>query len=262
MWYFMDTIGSQSKFLTLKTFLNLYVRSFFIQGSFSEKYRQNIGFAFCMNPVGKQLWDDPDKLRQFTLRHMEDYNGNPFMITLVLGAVAKLEEMLKYQKDITEEDISRFKRAVGPATGSVGDRFFWSTLRPFGIIIGLLAAFLYGLWGVLLFLAVYNIPTLILRWYWLNAGYRLGTELIYEIKNRKIEKAIMILQPLSAIIIVFMGIYSITLPDFTLNWVSGATICFVGLNVLLLKRRTSLIMIFFISLILYLILGLVSGMLI
>lgn len=81
--------------LTFKTFLKLYLRSFFLQGSFSVKYRQNIGFAFCMEPVGRILWDDREKRKAFLLRHMEYYNGNPFMITLVIGAVAKMEEMLR-----------------------------------------------------------------------------------------------------------------------------------------------------------------------
>ena len=108
--------------IPFSTFVRVYLRSFFIQGSFSIKFRQNVGFAFCMDPVGKVLWTENEDRRAFLNRHLEYYNGNPFMITLVLGAIAGLEEHYKNDDGITERDINGFKRAVGAATGSVGDR--------------------------------------------------------------------------------------------------------------------------------------------
>jgi len=85
----MDADFHTSKSLTFLTLLNIYLRSFFFQGSFSVKDRQNIGFAFCMEPVGRVLYKNKTDRNEFNVRHLEFYNGNPFMITLVLGAVGK-----------------------------------------------------------------------------------------------------------------------------------------------------------------------------
>ena len=113
----MDSVQNGLKKLSLKTFLSIYFRSFFLQGSFSAKYRQNLGFAFCMEPVGRELWTDIEDHNKFLKRHTEYFNGNPFMITLVLGAVAKMEERLCYQEGITEDDIHRF-RFVPPSSNT------------------------------------------------------------------------------------------------------------------------------------------------
>ena len=177
------------KKLNFKTFLKIYFRSFLLMGSFSAKHRQNIGFAFCMEPVGKELWNNTEDYKKFMIRHIENYNCNPFMVTLILGAVAKLEEMLFCHDGVTEEDIRRFKKFAGPATGSAGDRFFWSNLRPFGIITGLILALFFGLWGVFAFLIIFNVPTFILKWHWLKAGYRLGPKVVIEIKKNQIQIA-------------------------------------------------------------------------
>ena len=244
----MDCDDNKSNNLTFTTFLQLYLRSFFSQGSFSTKYRQNAGFAFCIEPVGRKLWKDPEKRRTFLLRHMEDYNGNPFMTPLVLGAVAKLEEMLRHRKGITEKDISRFKKAVGPATGSLGDRFIWGTLRPFALVIGMFIAIFHGAWGVLLFLAIFNIPLLLLRWHWLRAGYRLGTDIVTEIRNRKITTALKVMEAVGTMLIAFTATVYIVMPGHTLSWVSGSTAAFFALSIFMLRSHLNLSVVFLISL--------------
>lgn len=236
----MDSTGNHLKKLTFKTFLKVYLRSFFIQGSFSIKYRQNTGFAFCMEPVGNVLWDEPENRNAFLIRHMEYFNGNPFMITLVLGAVTKMEEILHHKGGITGKDISVFKKAVGAATGSIGDRFFWSTLRPFGIITGLLLTLFYGVWGILLALAVFNIPNFLLRWHWLKLGYRLGTGIIPVIQSKKLERAVYIMENLGAILLAFITVVFVLTPDSTLNWVSAAAAVLFITSIILLKRAVSL----------------------
>jgi len=240
----MDSVYDGAKRLSFKTFINIYIRSFFSQGSWSPKYRQNLGFAFCMEPVGKELWTDTENRIKFNMRHMEYYNGNPFMSTLVFGAVAKMEECLRYREGVSEDDIRRFKKVVGPATGSVGDRLFWSNLRPFGILLGLLFAVFYGLWGVLIFLAVFNIPTFILKWHWLNAGYRLGSKVVIEIKNHKLQSAVNIMEISGSILVTFLSVIYLATIDYT---PAGSYIGAIGLFIfsfIMLKRQFPLYIVF------------------
>ena len=209
--------------LGVRTLARVYMRSFFSQGSFAFAHRQNMGFTFCLEPAGKRIWTDPGDRRRFYLRHLEYYNGNPFMVTLVLGAVARMEERLRDGDGVSEEDINRFKMAVGQAVGSVGDRFFWRTLRPFGLAAGLAAACLYGWWGVPLFLAVFNLPVLYLKWYWLRAGYSLGPRVVIEIKNRNLQMAADLMETLGSTVLAFLVVAYMAKPGYGLSLVSAGT---------------------------------------
>jgi len=190
-----------------------------------------------MEPVGRVLYKNKTDRNEFNVRHLEFYNGNPFMITLVLGAVANMEERLRNNDGIKALDVSRFKTAVGKATGSLGDRFFWRTLRPFGLVIGLMLAIQYGLWGILAFLAIFNVPMMYLRWRWLAAGYRLGPKIVMEIKNQRLDRISRLMESMGGMILAFLSIAFLSGRNYGLSFVTaGATGLFI-LSVILFKRR-------------------------
>jgi mannose PTS system EIID component len=235
----MDNAHTENR-LGTKTLLSIFFRSFFLQSSFSTRYRQNVGFAFCIEPVAKKLWTDADSRRKFLVRHTDYFNGNPFMATLILGAVANMEERLRYGSDLTERDIQRFKKMAGPATGSVGDRFFWSNLRPFGLILGLISAFFFGIWGAAVFLAAFNIPMVVMKWNWLMEGYRLGPNVVGRIKSPRLALAERIMEDGGSILIAFfsvMVIFDFTGADNSLHWIlAGALGLFLFSFVMLRKH--------------------------
>jgi mannose PTS system EIID component len=207
----MGIDNSQVTSIGTGTLLQVFLRSFFIQGSFSAKYRQNIGIAFCLEPVGKLLWHTPDDYRRFVARQSEHYNGNPFMVTLVLGSVAHMEQQLRNGENVSEDDIRRFKSVAGAATGSTGDRLFWSNLRPTTILAGICVAMSFGFWGVLVFLALYNGTVWFLRLRWLFAGYRLGPKVVMEIKNETVDRATERLESVGCLLAGFTSAALVTL---------------------------------------------------
>ncbi len=221
------------------TFLSIYFRSFFIQGSFSQKYRQNSGFLFCINPVGRLFWKSPAEYNEFCERHLEYYNGNPFMITLVLGAVTRIEEDLRTDKVESAAMISGFKKAVGAATGSVGDRLFWSSLRPLALLLGLFLTYLFGVAGIITVLLLFNLPSAILRWHWLMRGYKLGINVIGEIKNEKLQKAENIIGGINALVLGFMTVNLTGLKNEMFPGYILATIILFILGLALYKRNYS-----------------------
>ena len=233
----MDAVFHTSKKMTFLTLLNIYLRSFFFQGSFSVKDRQNMGFAYCIEPVGRVLYKNITRRKEFNVRHLEFYNGNPFMITLVLGAVANMEERLRNNDGIKALDVSRFKTAVGKTTGSLGDRFFWRTLRPFGLVIGLLLAIQYGLWGILAFLAIFNVPTMYLKWHWLAAGYRLGPRIVLEIRDHSLDRISRLMETLGGLILAFLTVAFLSGRNYGLSWVTAGAIGLFVVSVILFKKR-------------------------
>jgi mannose/fructose/N-acetylgalactosamine-specific phosphotransferase system component IID len=254
----MDSLKNGVNRLSFLTLLNIYYRSFFFQGSFSAKHRQNLGFAFCLEPVGKKLWKNDEDRIQFFLRHTDDYNGNPFMAPLVLGVVAKMEESVFEQDGTTVEDIRRFKKAVGPATGSSGDRLFWSNLRPFGILLGITASLSFGIWGILVFLAAFMIPTLVLKWHWLNTGYRLGPKVVYEIKNYKIDYTEQIMEIAGSLTVAFVTtVYTARMTHTSNTFFLGVAALFL-ISFFMLKKYVPLHIVFPLALFIAVFLSMIS----
>ncbi len=203
--------------LSFWTLLQVYLRSFFTQGSFSISYRQNIGFAFCIEPAGIKIWKEEEARRKFYLRHLEYYNGNPFMATLVLGAVIRMEERLRDGDGIAEDDINRFKAAVGQAVGSVGDRLFWRTMRPFALTLGLIVAYIFGVAGAFVFLALFNLPVFYLKWRWLIRGYELGPRVVIEIKNPNIDFSSSFMEAAGSAVLSFLLVGFLAAPAYHLS---------------------------------------------
>lgn len=251
----MVSPGADSRKLTLRALTGVYLRSFFSQGSFSIRYRQNVGFAFCLEPAGKEIWQSDEDRRKFYLRHLEYYNGNPFMVTLVLGAVARMEERLRDDDGMKEEDINRFKTAVGQAVGSVGDRLFWRTLRPFSLVLGLFAAYRFGVWGALVFLAAFNLPLFWLKWYWLMRGYTLGPRVVIEIKNPKIDPATRFMETAGGMVLSFLVVVLLAMPGYRWSPASAGTAALFLLGFLLPGRRIPPSVVLVISAILAVLLG-------
>jgi PTS system mannose-specific IID component len=238
----MDTSGFDNR-LSIGTLLRIFFRSFFLQGSFSTRLRQNVGFAFCIEPAADALWNDPEDNRRFLARHTEYFNGNPFMVTLILGAVAHLEERLRFGGDVNEDDIRRFKKIAGPATGSVGDRFFWSNLRPFMLIIGIITAYFTGIWGAAVFLAAFNIPMIALKWHWLIEGYRLGPNVAERIKSPVFEEAERVMEIAGSLLVAFISIpvlIGLTGAEYSFRWISAGALGFFLTGLVMLKRNMPL----------------------
>jgi mannose/fructose/N-acetylgalactosamine-specific phosphotransferase system component IID len=233
--------------VTFTTLAAMYFRSFFVQGSFSTRYRQNAGIAFCLMPLAKRLWSDQEDRRKFVQRHIGYYNGNPFMSPLVIGALANMEEILAMDGDITEHDIAQFKKVVGPATGAVGDRFFWSALRPVSVIAGIAGALFAGPWGALMMLVAFNIPVLALRWHWLVTGYRLGTGVVRAINNKRLERAVRIIEDAGAALLAFVTVSYVLLPTGEFGATSVGTMAVFAASFYLLGKRTPPVMVLFVS---------------
>ena len=89
-----------------------------------------------------------------------------------------MEEKLKKAKEMGEEgdpeSVNAVKTALmGPLAG-IGDSFFWGTFRIIGAGIGCSLAAQGSILGVIMFLLIYNVPHLLVRYFGLKIGYRSG----------------------------------------------------------------------------------------
>jgi mannose/fructose/N-acetylgalactosamine-specific phosphotransferase system component IID len=147
-------------------------RQFLVQGCWNYEGMQNVGFAYSMLPALKALYADrPDELTKAIKRHLEFFNTQPAMGSVILGAAVRLEERVA----AGEEDaraIGTFKVGLMGSLGAIGDAYFWGALKPLASVAGAIMAFYNPLLGIALMLAIYNFSHLIVR----SRGFDAGME--------------------------------------------------------------------------------------
>jgi PTS system mannose-specific IID component len=164
--------------ITLGARIKVFLGSFFIQSSWSFSNMQGLGFVAALSPAITELFKGKeDKKREALKRHLAYYNAHPYLASPILGAVIKLEEMALEGRGDELAGRSLKEALMGPY-GSIGDGFFWGMLRPVSALIGIVATLFLGFWGPVIFLVVYNLPHLFMRWSGLKIGYARGVGVI------------------------------------------------------------------------------------
>ena len=165
----------------------MLLRSFAIQGSWNYETLIGSGFAFTMLPALRYLYDRGGELDGALRRHLELFNSHPYIATVAVGAVSRLEE-----ERVDPATISRFKVALRGSLGSIGDRLVWSTWRPMSALLGL-ALLLAGVaWWLALsiFLVVYNVMHLTVRTLGLKVGIEAGLDVGKRLKSFPLQSII------------------------------------------------------------------------
>lgn len=151
-----------------------FLRSFTIQGSWNYRTLQGAGFAYALLPVLRWLYrNDPERLQEAVRRHTGLFNAHPYLAGVALGAVARME--------LDGEDpalIERFKNALRGSLGTLGDRIVWAGWRPACVLLGMsvLLTTTSATAAVLVFLVVYNLGHIALRWWGLQIGVEYGLQ--------------------------------------------------------------------------------------
>jgi mannose PTS system EIID component len=164
------------------------LRSLLVQGSWNYETLIGAGFAFTIMPVLRHLYGaDERAFRSAVERHIEVFNSNPFLATVAVGAVSRLEA-----DGVEPRVISRFKGALRSSLGSLGDQLVWSAWRPAAVLLGVLLLLAGVVWwlAAMVFLVVFNALGFAVR-IW---GWRVGVESGMEV-GRVIREAP--LQPLA-----------------------------------------------------------------
>lgn len=158
----------------------VFVRSLLLQATWNRKGMQNLGFVYALWPVLAYLYPERQARSRAAERHLTFFNTHPYLAAAILGGTIRLEEKVA-NGEATTQAVETFKQALMGPFAAVGDSFYWLSLRPFvGASCVLLSPFL-GLWSVILFLLLYNVPHLLLRIALFREGYRLGDAVVTKV---------------------------------------------------------------------------------
>ena len=172
--------------LSKRDIRSLFFRSLALEANFNFETCQNTGFAFCMIPVLKKIYKTQATLSAALKRHLQFFNTSPYGSTLILGIAAAMEEQNNLTPDFDEESISAVKSGLmGPLAG-IFDSLFWGTFRVIAAGIGTSLALKGNLLGPLLFVLVFNIPHLILRYHLAFIGYSQGNKFLQNIAKARV----------------------------------------------------------------------------
>lgn len=121
--------------VTLKIFLS----SLFIQATFNYRGMQNLGFAFSLLPLAKQLQGDKERLVAFLNRHLQLFNTHPYLSASVIGSVVYTEKD-GLKTEINGTAAVNLKNALAGPYAALGDSFFWGAMKPLAAVFSVLLA--------------------------------------------------------------------------------------------------------------------------
>lgn len=168
----------QKHVLTKKDMTKLGIRSVFLQASFNYERMQAGGWLYSMLPFLKKIYKDDKKgLSEAMKDNLDFINTSPPLVPLLMGLLLSLEEGREPRSTIKGLKLALF----GPMAG-IGDAIFWFTVLP--IVAGITASFASNgsLIGPIIFFLVY-LGIFLLRIFWAQMGYALGTKAIVKIKE-------------------------------------------------------------------------------
>ena len=159
--------------LDKKTLNKMVWRSLNLQGSFNYERMQAAGWLYCILPGLEKIHTDKDDLSASMQHNLEFFNTHPFLVTFVMGIVLSMEQQ---KADINTIRAVRVA-AMGPL-GGIGDALFWFTLVPITAGITANMAINGSIAGPILFLLIFNIVQMALRFFLMNWSYELGSKAI------------------------------------------------------------------------------------
>ncbi|WP_281165104.1 PTS system mannose/fructose/sorbose family transporter subunit IID [Liquorilactobacillus sicerae] len=178
----------KKKQLSKKDLIDMYIRSWFLLGSFNFERVQNLGFCFVMIPAIKRLYAPGKERNEALKRHLEWFNTHPWLTAPIFGVTAALEEEKANGGEVNGTAIAAMKIGLmGPLAG-VGDPLFWGTIRPVLAALGAGIAMSGSILGPIIFFIAINSIRLTTKWYLLDYGYSKGNKIIRDMVGDRIRK--------------------------------------------------------------------------
>lgn len=156
----------------------LFWNSFFLENCYNYERQQGLGFAVAMWPAIKRFYKTKEDRAEALTRHMAIFNTTPHVVGAITGVAAALESEASQNPEFDKSIINNVKVGLmGPFAG-IGDSFFQGTLRIIASGIGISLCQQGSILGPLLFLLIFNVPHIIIRYLLTLVGYRSGTSLV------------------------------------------------------------------------------------
>lgn len=149
------------------------------------------GWLYSIQPALNRYYaGDAKKHSEAMKRHTTWYNITQNVGTFAMGLVASMERENAQHDDFDTESIDGIKVSLmGPMSG-IGDAIFWGVLRVIAAGIGINLAMSGSPLGAIMFLLIYNIPSVLCRYFMTYLGFQMGTSFISQLYEGGLMKLI------------------------------------------------------------------------
>lgn len=169
---------------------SLFWHSFLLEASYNYERQQALGFAVGMAPAIKKFYKTKEEQAEALTRHMAIYNTTPHVSGMIAGVAAAMEKEASVNPNFDKTSINSVKVGLmGPFAG-IGDSFFWGTFRIIASGIAISLAQQGSSVAPLIFLLLFNIPHIAVRYFGTKLGYMFGTDLMFNMKSSGILQSI------------------------------------------------------------------------
>jgi fructoselysine/glucoselysine PTS system EIID component len=164
----------------------VFWRSMLLEANFNFETMQNTGVAFALLPVLKKLYKTKESMAAALQRHLQLFNTSTYGCTLIFGLAAAMEEENSRDSEFNADSINAVKLGLmGPLAG-VFDSLFWGTLKVIAAGVGTSLALKGNFLGPVLFILLFNIPHLVLRYSLTFIGYTAGTKFLQRLSQNNV----------------------------------------------------------------------------
>lgn len=209
------------------------LRSLLLQGFWNSRKMQNIGILFIIYPYLFKLYSSTPKfLKRAIQRNLEAFNTNPSMVSFCLGSMMRQEQVLCDVKNNVnvfyeqEKEWVIIRSSVAYTVASLGDRLFWSTLKPLSLVIAFAILYLgqvyflndsvevndkvYVIFAALISALIsYNIPVLLIRYKGFSLSYEGTEDNFFGLTKFNWNKLITILKTIGQVFTLFVFVYGL-----------------------------------------------------
>lgn len=176
-----------SKNLTKKDLMGIFLRSMPMEASFNYERMMSLAFSYSMSGVIQKLYSDVNDQKAAMQRHLEFFNCTSATSPFIAGVAASMEERKANDPSFDESSINAMKAGLmGPISG-IGDSIFWGSLRIIASGIGISLAKQGSILGPILFLIVFNVPNVLVRYFGTLWGYKAGVTFIEKMSSGLME---------------------------------------------------------------------------
>lgn len=139
------------------------------------------GFCYSMMPCINHFYKNPEKKKEALTRSMSYFNTTVPCASFIMGLVASMEKENSEKEDFDTASINAVKSSLmGPLAG-IGDSIFWGVLRVIAAGIAVSMGNAGNVFAPLVFLILFNVPSILVRYYGTFLGYKLGSEYIQKV---------------------------------------------------------------------------------
>lgn len=164
-----------------KLLWRMFLRSFTVFAAFNYGKQGGDGFEYSIRPFINEYYKDPEKKKAALKRNVVFYNCTQYIGTFIMGLVASMEKQAAQHDDYNTSSINAMKASLmGPMSG-IGDTLFWGILRVIAAGVSMSLAAQGNFLAPWIFLLIFNIPAIWIRWEMAKLGYSVGSQYIEDL---------------------------------------------------------------------------------